>query len=395
MKAMIVLLVLITVFIIVIFLVLHVRKQKRLKEEEEAERYYALREEAEKKEKERIESLKKTNLTAYFKEMMDNAIDGLVYESLFEDSEFEPKVKVVLYNGILGIETLLPNPEEIGIKGYSEKTGEPLKWTKNDNFPKKYEDALFTICLQTIDYAFSIDSPKPLIGILYNGYVDAHNPRNGRLQHNLVLSLFVTNEQFSEIDIEHIDPKACFKSLKGVSAAKLIDITPVNPVLTLDKHDRRFVDSHCISVNTGTNIAAMDWQEFEHLVRQVLELEFSKNGGEVRVTQASRDGGVDAIIFDPDPLRGGKIVVQAKRYTNTVGVSAVRDLYGTVINEGASSGILITTSDYGPDSYDFAKDKPLKLLNSGHLMGLLQRNGIQGYINIAEAKAILSKQDKQ
>ena len=79
------------------------------------------------------------------------------------------------------------------------------------------------------------------------------------------------------------------------------------------------------------------------------------------------DGGVDAVVFDPDPLRGGKIVIQAKRYTNTVGVSAVRDLYGTVINEGANTGILITTSDYGHDSYEFAKDKPLKLLNGGHL----------------------------
>lgn len=36
------------------------------------------------------------------------------------------------------------------------------------------------------------------------------------------------------------------------------------------------------------------------------------------ITQASRDGGVDAIAFDPDPIRGSKIVIQAKRYTNTV-----------------------------------------------------------------------------
>ena len=135
----------------------------------------------------------------------------------------------------------------------------------------------------------------------------------------------------------------------------------------------------------------MDWQEFEQLVRQVLEMEFGKNGGEVRVTQASRDGGVDAVIFDPDPLRGGKIIVQAKRYTNTVPVSAVRDLYGTLINEGASSGILITTSDYGPDSYDFAKDKPLKLLNSGHLLALLQKNGMHGYIDLEEAKRLLKE----
>jgi restriction system protein len=32
----------------------------------------------------------------------------------------------------------------------------------------------------------------------------------------------------------------------------------------------------------------------------------------------SRDGGVDAVAFEPDPIRGGKIVIQAKRYTNTV-----------------------------------------------------------------------------
>lgn len=133
------------------------------------------------------------------------------------------------------------------------------------------------------------------------------------------------------------------------------------------------------------------WSKARELRKREVEMEFGKNGGEVKVTQASRDGGVDAVIFDPDPLRGGKIIVQAKRYTNTVPVSAVRDLYGTLINEGASSGILTTTSDYGPDSYDFAKDKPLKLLNSGHLLALLQKNGIQGYIDLEEAKRMLKE----
>jgi restriction system protein len=158
--------------------------------------------------------------------------------------------------------------------------------------------------------------------------------------------------------------------------------------LTFNKKDKRFVEGKDVSVNQGTNLAAMHWEDFEHLVRELFEMEFARNGGEVRVTQASRDGGVDAIVFDPDPLRGGKIVIQAKRYTNTVGVSAVRDLYGTVINEGANSGILITTSDYGHDSYEFAKDKPLKLLNGGHLLALLHKNGRTAHINIEEAKKI-------
>lgn len=98
---------------------------------------------------------------------------------------------------------------------------------------------------------------------------------------------------------------------------------------------------------------------------------------------------MDAVAFDPDPIRGGKIVIQAKRYTNTVGVAAVRDLYGTVMNEGATKGILVTTSDYGKDSYEFAKDKPLTLLNGSNLLALLEKHGHQARIDVTEAKKIL------
>lgn len=63
-------------------------------------------------------------------------------------------------------------------------------------------------------------------------------------------------------------------------------------------------------------------------------------GLETRLTQASRDGGVDCVAWDMRPIVGGKVIVQAKRYKN-VGVSAARDLYGTVMNEGAAKGILV------------------------------------------------------
>ena len=54
-----------------------------------------------------------------------------------------------------------------------------------------------------------------------------------------------------------------------------------------------------------------------------------------------------------------------------MGVSAVRDLFGTVQNEGASKGILVTTSGFGAASFDFAKGKPLELLDGGNLLHLL------------------------
>jgi restriction system protein len=70
-------------------------------------------------------------------------------------------------------------------------------------------------------------------------------------------------------------------------------------------------------------------------------------------------------------------------------VAAVRDLYGTVINEGANKGILVTTSDYGPDAYEFAKGKPLVLLNGGNLLHMLERHGHKARIDLQEAKKMM------
>lgn len=193
-----------------------------------------------------------------------------------------------------------------------------------------------------------------------------------------------------------IDPKTWFRHSKGVAAASIADITPVQPIQPINKEDDRFIEGYSVidSVNEGANLAAIDWQDFENLIREVFEQEFSANGGEVKITQASRDGGVDAVIFDPDPIRGGKIIIQAKRYTNVVGVSAVRDLYGTLLNEGAMKGILVTTSYYGNDAYNFAEGKPIQLINGAQLLGLLEKHGHKARINLQEAKVQLKENNK-
>lgn len=90
---------------------------------------------------------------------------------------------------------------------------------------------------------------------------------------------------------------------------------------------------------------------------------------------------MDCVAYDQRPIFGGKVVIQAKRYKHTVGVSAVRDLFGTVQNEGASKGILVTTSGYGKAAYDFAEGKPLELLSGSHLLHLLAEHaGIEAKI---------------
>jgi len=231
---------------------------------------------------------------------------------------------------------------------------------------------------------------------VFNGWVDSIDKATGHNVNSCIMSLQASKVEFSVINLQNIDPKASFKQLKGIGSSKLYGLSPVAPIISISKDDRRFVSAYDVidGVDETDNLAAMDWQDFENLIRELFEKEFVSSGGEVKITQASRDGGVDAIAFDPDPIRGGKIVIQAKRYTNVVGVSAVRDLYGTTLNEGATKGILVTTANFGPDAYEFAKGKPLTLLNGGNLLHLLEKHGHKAKIDLKEAKMLLAEEKK-
>ncbi len=253
-----------------------------------------------------------------------------------------------------------------------------------------YDHVIYCICLRTIHELYEADEANSIESVVFNGWVNVLNKSIGKKSNTCIVSIHVKKSEFSEIDLEHVDPKLCFKSLKGVSASKISSITAIQPIVQLSKKDKRFIQGSDVldSLQDEANLASMPWEDFEHLLREIFQKEFSSNGGEVKVTQASRDGGVDAIAFDPDPIRGGKIVIQAKRYTNTVGVAAVRDLYGTVMNEGATKGILVTTSDYGPDAYEFVRNKPLTLMNGSNLLYLLENHGRKFKIDLQEAKKL-------
>src|SRR5262249_9004406 len=156
------------------------------------------------------------------------------------------------------------------------------------------------------------------------------DPATGRQRTDVVMSVIAKPAELRSLRIERIDPEACFRGLKGIAAVRVTDLVPIAPLLKFDKKDERFVEGREVLDRLGgENLATMDWQAFEHLIRELFEREYARNGAEVRVTRASRDRGVDAVVFDPDPLHGGRFVIQAKRYVNTVDVSAVRDLYGT------------------------------------------------------------------
>jgi hypothetical protein len=268
------------------------------------------------------------------------------------------------------------------------KTGtvkKPLNQTERRELIPKVHPA---IVLRAAYEVFRNDTDETIKLLVLNGWVSFDDPATGMNTKAYTASLMVGREQVATLNLTKIDPIVAFNSLNGKSAGKLVEIIPIEPVLSLNRKDSRFVNAREVLQGLGkeTNLAAMDWQDFEHLIRELFEKEFSGRGAEVKITQASRDRGVDAVVFDPDPIHGGKYVIQAKRYTNTVDVSAVRDLCAVVKKEGASRGILVTTSTYGADAYAFANNEPVALLNGAELLGLLKKHGYTFRINLEEAR---------
>jgi len=313
----------------------------------------------------------------------------------------EFKVEYIPASETLIVEYSLPCPEDLPTLKEVKYVQTQHKFSEKDlskaAITKLYDNLVYQIALRTVHELFGADVVEALGSVVFNGCVTSADKATGKQKTACIMSLQTTREEFLSIDLAEVEPKECFRHLKGVGSSQLHALTPIAPVQRISREDSRFVSSYDVAdeLDEGYNLAAMDWEDFEHLVRELFEEKFSEGGGEVKVTQASRDGGVDAIAFDPDPIRGGKTVIQAKRYTNVVGVSAVRDLYGTVINEGAIKGILVTTADYGPDAYEFARGKPLTLLNGSNLLHLLAKHGHKAKIDLKEAKLIEAEREKQ
>ena len=283
-------------------------------------------------------------------EIIEKYISMILDNSKYPDPiNIEYEFEYIASNKTIIIDYQLPSPTEIPklkeVK-YIQSRDEYVEKNLSDrDFNSIYDEICYQITLRVTYELYASDEGNYIDSIIFNGFINSIDPSTGIEKNSCVLSLQTQKEEFIEIHFDKVESKACFKKFKGVGSSKLHSITPVMPILDISKEDKRFVQGYEVAnhLEEGYNVAAMDWKDFENLIRELFEKEFSKNGGEVKVTQSSRDGGVDAIAFDNDPIRGGKIVIQAKRYTNTVGVSAVRDLYGTVLNEGAMKGILITT----------------------------------------------------
>ncbi|WP_166788332.1 restriction endonuclease [Cryobacterium sp. MDB2-33-2] len=263
-----------------------------------------------------------------------------------------------------------------------EQFGTAAKRTVADR-NRRYVNGVSEIALATLHRLLTAIPRTEVETIVLNCMVDAIDSSTGLDTRECVFSVQINRDDFEKLHLARVDPVACVRNLNAAVPRVRGELLPVRPLVEFDKNDSRLIGATDVlsTLDLRPNLMDLTPTEFESLIQNL----FEAIGLDTHQTQASRDGGVDCIAYDSRPIFGGKVVIQAKRYKNVVGVSAVRDLWGTVMNEGAGKGILVTTSGYGKASYAFAQGKPLELLEGSHLLHLLKEHtGIDARIIVPD-----------
>lgn len=114
------------------------------------------------------------------------------------------------------------------------------------------------------------------------------------------------------------------------------------------------------------DLRSLSPKEFEEMVVEL----YVAMGHKAKRTGTTGDHGIDVVV---QATNGEKWVVQCKRWRGTVGEPVVRDFYGVMHHEKADKGAIITTGKFTPQAREWARGKPLTLLEGDEFLAYLRK----------------------
>jgi restriction system protein len=105
---------------------------------------------------------------------------------------------------------------------------------------KTYEEVLYQIALRTIHKLYAADEPHVLKSVVFNGWIQGIETATGTDTRVCILSVQANREEFLQINLGQVDPKACFQKLNGIGSADLWGPAPIQPILTTNKEAAGF-----------------------------------------------------------------------------------------------------------------------------------------------------------
>jgi len=235
-----------------------------------------------------------------------------------------------------------------------------------------YASVIHQVALRTMWECFAVGVAEDVVDtVVFNGIVPATNRATGQAEELHLISAPASRSDFSQLVLDQLEPGACLKHLKAILSPHPYDLEPVEPVIEFQKAKYRFADpvDALAGIDSRPDLLKMDWYKFENLIRQL----FEAMGLEVRVTQSSRDEGIDAVAYNKtDIVHRSEILIQAKRYSHCVPTNDVRALAGSVEEKRATAGVLVTTAWVSPETKAFAaRNNRLSIIEGGELKHLL------------------------
>jgi HJR/Mrr/RecB family endonuclease len=105
-------------------------------------------------------------------------------------------------------------------------------------------------------------------------------------------------------------------------------------------------------------------RQFEELIAELIH----DMGYHVTLTKATRDGGKDILASIETEIGKFLCLVEAKHYRSDrkIGVSLVRELYGTLCDYQANSAMLVTSSSFSKDAHDLQEKHKYQLSLKGY-----------------------------
>ncbi|MEW2354894.1 restriction endonuclease [Spirillospora sp. NPDC029432] len=273
------------------------------------------------------------------------------------DFEFPPNTTVPSVRGYKYVKTRdaidpLPRP-----------VAETKKW---------YAQLIAQITLRSLHEIFGATPPAVVEAVVFNGRLTTVDRATGKTVRLHLLSVEAERGVFEDLVLAKVDPAACLKRLNALVSPNPFDLEAIEPFITFDLKRFRFSEDMDVVSNLDSrrNLVKLSPTEFEHLVRQL----FIAMGAEAWTTIPSKDGGVDAVATSRNMFFGGVCLIQAKRWSNVVGLEAVHALTGVMADHNATTGVLVTTSWFGRASEQFAQRNRIKLINGAELKHLIKEH---------------------
>lgn len=152
---------------------------------------------------------------------------------------------------------------------FPDYAGHEFEIGKKSNGDRKYASAaqkkkiirqsLFSLVIRAGRLASKVLEPTSYKTIAINVSQDWFDPATGGPRTGIICSLQAQVSEFTALQLDRVDPEACFRHLKGIAVPSFDSISPIRPIFVMNKNDDRFIAAKDLDsvLAPEENLAAM------------------------------------------------------------------------------------------------------------------------------------------